>query len=156
MWVWRDVEQIDIRQHVHRVALTPGSGPGDLWELVSELDGGRLDMSLPLWTSYLIDGLPDGRFALYVKIHHVVIDGVGGLAMIKDSLTRDPALRNMPPFYSDDPLGRRPQAKADKISPTKRSWIPNPLGAVRAVADAAAAGLDLTKRVASAETTASA
>jgi len=150
VWVWRDVE-IDVAQHVHRVTLTPGSGPGDLWEIVSELHGGRLDMSLPLWTSYLIDGLPDGRFALYIKIHHTVIDGVGGLAMIKDSLTRDPDLRNMPPFYSDKTLGRRPKSKADKGSEAKKSRIPSPFGAVRAVADAAAAGLDLTKRVASAE-----
>ncbi len=151
VWVWREVEQIDIRQHVHRVTLTPGSGPGDLWEMVSELHGGRLDMSLPLWTSYLIDGLPDGRFALYIKIHHTVIDGVGGLAMIKDSLTRDPDLRNMPPFYSDKTLGRRPPSKADKSPEAKRSRLPSAFGAMRAVADAAAAGLDLTKRVATAE-----
>ena len=151
VWVWREVEEIDIHQHVHRVTLTPGSGPADLWELVSELHGGRLDMSLPLWTSYLIDGLPDGRFAMYIKIHHTVIDGVGGLAMIKDSLTRDPDLRNMPPFYSDKTLGRRPPAKPDKSPDTKRSRIPSPFGAMRAVADAAAAGLDLTRRVATAE-----
>jgi WS/DGAT/MGAT family acyltransferase len=108
-------------------------------------------MSMPLWTSYMIDGLPDGRFALYIKIHHTVIDGVGGLAMIKDSLTRDPDLRNMPPFYSDKTLGRRPAAKSDKGADTKKSWIPSPFGAMRAVADAAAAGLDLTRRVATAE-----
>ena len=151
VWVWRDVEKIDIHQHVHRVTLTPGSGPADLWELVSELHGGRLDLSLPLWTSYLIDGLPDGRFALYIKIHHTVIDGVGGLAMIKNSLTRDADLRNMPPFYSDKTLGRRPPTKPGKSPDAKRSRIPSPFGAMRAVADAAAAGLDLTKRVATAE-----
>ncbi len=151
VWVWREVEKLDIYQHVHRVTLTPGSGPADLWELVSELHGGRLDLSLPLWTSYLIDGLPDGRFALYIKIHHTVIDGVGGLAMIKDSLTRDPDLRNMPPFYSDKTLGRRPPAKPGNTEEPKRARIPNPFGAVRAVADAAAAGVDLTKRVATAE-----
>jgi len=154
VWVWREDEQIDLQQHVHRVTLTPGSGPADLWELVSDLHGGRLDMSLPLWTSYLIDGLPDGRFALYIKIHHTVVDGVGGLQMIRDSLTRDPDLRYMPPFHADKKPGRKPpknagDGKAD--APTKRSRIPSPFGAVRAVADAAAAGLDLTRRVATAE-----
>ena len=32
IWVWREVPEIDLRAHVHRVTLTPGSGPADLWE----------------------------------------------------------------------------------------------------------------------------
>lgn len=157
IWAWQEVDEIDLRDHVHRVTITPGSGPSDLWELVSELHGGRLDMSVPLWTSYLIDGLPDGRFALYIKIHHTVIDGVGGLRMIGDSLTTDPDRRDMPPFYADKGSVRREKkstaiAKAEPPSGgEKRLKLPNPLAAVRAVADAAAAGLDLTRRVASAE-----
>lgn len=147
IWTWREVDSIDLRQHVHRVTLTPGSGPADLWELVSDLHGGRLDMSVPLWTSYLIDGLPDGRFALYIKIHHTIIDGVGGLRMISESLSSDPEKRSLPPFYADksaEKAGRKPAGD-------KRPRLPNPFAAVRAVADAAAAGLDLTRRVAAAE-----
>lgn len=157
IWAWQEVEEIDLRDHVHRVTLTPGSGPADLWELVSELHGGRLDMSVPLWTSYLIDGLPDGRFALYIKIHHTVIDGVGGLRMISDSLSTYPDRRNLPPFYADKGIVRpekKPTKDVAKTPPSageKRLKLPNPFAAVRAVADAAAAGLDLTRRVASAE-----
>ena len=162
IWAWREVEEIDLREHVHRVTLTPGSGPGDLWELVSELHGGRLDMSVPLWTSYLIDGLPDGRFALYIKIHHTVIDGVGGLRMISESLSTDPNRRSLPPFYadkgdgppeSDTTAAPKRAAKAAEPEPAgdRRTRLPSPFAAVRAVADAAAAGLDLTRRVAAAE-----
>ena len=147
IWVWREVPEIDLRAHVHRVTLTPGSGPADLWEMVSELHGGRLDMSVPMWTSYLIDGLPDGRFALYIKIHHTIIDGVAGLRMISDSLSPDPNKRWMPPFYAEK---HSPDAPTKKAKP-KRPSLPNPFQAVRAVADAAAAGLDLTRRVAEAE-----
>lgn len=151
LWAWREVEEIDLREHVHRVTLTPGSGPADLWELVSELHGGRLDISVPLWTSYLIDGLPDGRFALYIKIHHTVIDGVGGLRMINESLTTDPNRRSLPPFYAEkDTDPGRAVAKSQPAG-DKRPRLPNPFAAVRAVADAAAAGLDLTRRVAAAE-----
>ncbi len=152
IWAWRVVPEIDLRAHVHRVTLTPGSGPGDLWELVGELHSGRLDMSVPMWTSYLIDGLPDGRFALYIKIHHTVIDGVAGLRMISDSLTTDPDRRYMLPFYADKRLAarKRPTDTPPKDKAT-RPVLPNPFGAVRAIADAAAAGLDLTRRVAAAE-----
>ncbi|MCW1959680.1 MAG: wax ester/triacylglycerol synthase family O-acyltransferase [Mycobacterium sp.] len=147
IWVWREVPEIDLRAHVHRVTLTPGSGPADLWEMVSELHGGRLDMSVPMWTSYLIDGLPDGRFALYIKIHHTIIDGVAGLRMISDSLSPDPEKRWMPPFYAEKKTAGTPAKK----SRPKRPSLPGPFQAVRAVADAAAAGLDLTRRVAEAE-----
>lgn len=147
IWVWREVPEIDLRAHVHRVTLTPGSGPADLWEVVSELHGGRLDMSVPMWTSYLIDGLPDGRFALYIKIHHTIIDGVAGLRMISNSLSPDPDKRWMPPFYAEKSAPGTPE----KRSRSKRPTLPNPFQAVRAVADAAAAGLDLTRRVAEAE-----
>lgn len=151
IWAWREVEELDLRQHVHRVTLTPGSGPSDLWELVSELHGGRLDMSVPLWTSYLIDGLPDGRFALYIKIHHTVIDGVGGLRMISESLSPDPHRRSLPPFYADKGDAATTTSGQPEPSAGKRLRLPSPFAAVRAVADAAAAGLDLTRRVATAE-----
>ena len=151
VWVWREVEEIDLREHLHRVTLTPGSGPSDLWELVSELHGGRLEMSVPLWTSYLIDGLPDGRFALYIKIHHTVIDGVGGLRMIGESLSTDPNRRSMPPFYAEKGNGDGPTPAEPEPVGAKWPRLPGPFAAVRAVADAAAAGVDLTRRVAAAE-----
>lgn len=147
IWAWRELPEIDLRAHVHRTTLTPGSGPADLWELVSELHGGRLDMSVPMWDSHLIDGLPDGRFALYIKIHHTVIDGVAGLRMISGSLTTDPDRRSMPPFYAEQVTDARPPRE----KAAKRPGLPNPFAAARAVADAAAAGLDLTRRVAAAE-----
>ena len=150
MWVWRDLQEVDLRAHVRRATLPHGSGPEELWEFISTVHGGRLDMGSPLWTSYLIDGLHDGRFAVYIKIHHIVIDGVGGLQMISDSLSTDPEQRSMPPFHaekvSDESGSGTPAAPTD---PHLR--LPNPFGAIRAVANAAAAGLDLTRRVAAAE-----
>jgi WS/DGAT/MGAT family acyltransferase len=145
MWVWRDAVEVDLRRHVRRTTLPPGAGTRELWELVSQLHSERLDMATPLWSSCLIDGLPEGRFALYIKVHHIVIDGVGGLRMISDSLSPDPDRRSMPPFYADK--------THHEPAPTesRKSRLPNPFAAVRAVAEAAAAGLDLTRRVAAAE-----
>lgn len=142
-WVWRDCGEIDLRRHVRRASLPPGSGLGEMWELVSELHSERLDMTAPLWMSCLIDGLADGRFALYIKVHHIVIDGVGGLRMISDSLSPERDRRSMPPFYADK--------GAPEKHPGRRPRLPNPFGAIRAIAEAAAAGLDLTRRVAAAE-----
>ena len=146
IWVWRDLPEVDLRAHVRRATLPPGSGVEELWDFVSTAHSGRLDMSAPLWTSYLIDGLDDGRFAVYIKIHHIVIDGVGGLQMISDSLSTDPELRSMPPFHAD-----KARAASADATPVAHRRLPTPFGAIRAVADAAAAGVDLTRRVAEAE-----
>lgn len=140
MWVWRDVPDVDIRHHVQRRSLPPGSGTEALWRLVSDLHALRLDHSAPLWMAYLIDGLPDGRFAFYIKVHHIVIDGVAGLEMIARSLTTDPGRRGMPPFYAGDhdPAPRPPKPRAL-------------VAALRTVASTATAGVDLTRRVLAAE-----
>lgn len=155
VWVWRELPEIDLRKHVLRETLPPNSSLDALWQLVSELHGERLDMDAPLWKSHLIDGLPDGRFALYIKVHHTVIDGVGGLEMISRSLSTDRKKRSMPPFYADPAAAAADdhvETAAPKKPPTaKRGRLTNPFGAVRAIADAAAAGLDLTRRVATAE-----
>ena len=148
LWVWREVDEIDLTRHVHRATLPPGAGLSDMWQLVSELHSERLDLSVPLWSSWLIDGLPGGRFALYIKIHHTIIDGVGGLRMISDSLCTDPERRSMPAFFADK-TGIAPGPAPERHDRGRR--LPNPFAAVRAVADAAAAGLDLTRRVAAAE-----
>ena len=151
VWVWRELPEIDLREHVFRATLPDGSDLDTLWQLVSELHSDRLDMGAPLWKSHLIDGLPDGRFALYIKVHHTVIDGVGGLRMINDSLSTDPERRSMPPFYYHKRAGQDAGTIAAKSAASKRPRSLNPFGAVRAIADAAAAGLDLTRRVATAE-----
>lgn len=101
MWVWRDEHAVDLERHLGRRTLPAGSSRAELWRLIGELHAERFDRSRPLWSAYLIDGLPDGRLAFYVKVHHTVVDGVAGLRMIGDSMTADPNQRNMPPFYAE-------------------------------------------------------
>lgn len=140
LWVWRDVTDLDLSHHVHRLTLPSGSSIEDLWALVSELHAEPLDRSVPMWMAYLIDGLDGDRCALYIKIHHIVVDGVAGLTMIGHSLTDDPNRRGMPPFY----------ATTAPDEPSKPRSL-NPLSMVRDVAGVATSGLSLARHVASAE-----
>ncbi|KAA0110088.1 wax ester/triacylglycerol synthase family O-acyltransferase [Mycolicibacterium sp. P1-5] len=140
LWVWRDVADLDPSHHMHRLTLPRDSGTEGLWALVSELHAEPLDRSVPMWMAYLIDGLDDGRCALYIKIHHIVVDGVAGLKMIGDSLTDDADRREMPPFY----------ATTASDEPTKRRSL-NPLSVVRNVAGVATSGLSLGRHVAFAQ-----
>lgn len=152
MWVWRDISdsggQLDIRHHFQRRTVAADGGPDALWELVSELHALRLDRSAPLWMAYLIDGLPDGRFALYIKVHHIVVDGVAGMQMLTGSLSTDPDRRGMPPFYAATTPATTPQAKLERAATaTGPRRPPHVLSALRGIAEAASAGMELTGRV---------
>jgi len=99
IWVWRDADTLDLQQHCQRRTVSGGSD--GFWRVIGELDAERLDRSRPMWMSYLIDGLDDGRFAFYIKVHHTIVDGVAGFQMIDDALSADPNCRSMAPFYAD-------------------------------------------------------
>ena len=64
----------ELKRHVHRLTLDGASMP-QLLEKVCELHEPLLDRSGLLWQFWIIDGLADGRVALYGKVHHGIIDG---------------------------------------------------------------------------------
>ena len=76
--VWADDQHFAIRHHVrHSTVRTPG-GPEQLRAAAARLFALRLDRSRPLWEEWLLDGLEGGRWAILSKIHHCMVDGIGG------------------------------------------------------------------------------
>ncbi|AHH19729.1 acyltransferase, WS/DGAT/MGAT family [Nocardia nova SH22a] len=73
---WEDCEAIDLGRHVRAVTLPEGATDADLTDYVSRHHALPLTRSRPLWECHLISGLSGGRQAVYMKIHHAVIDGV--------------------------------------------------------------------------------
>ncbi|EME59166.1 hypothetical protein G352_20741 [Rhodococcus ruber BKS 20-38] len=136
-WAWRDMDDIDLSYHVRRASLPPGAGRDALWQLVGELHAEPLDRSRPMWEAHLVDGLPDGRFALYTKVHHAVLDGIAGLRMIEESMSPDPDRRSMSPFFA---TGRRPRPDA------AHGGLPTPLGLARSALGALTSGVGLVRR----------
>ena len=70
------VHDIDLDFHVRHSALPHPGGQRELGVLVSRLHSNQLDLHRPLWEMHLIEGLEEDRFAIYLKIHHTLIDGV--------------------------------------------------------------------------------
>lgn len=145
VWVWKHAEHVDVGEHCRLETLPAGSGMTALWQLISELHGQPLDRSRPMWMCYLIAGLDDGRFALYVKIHHTVVDGVAGLQMIAGGLSTDPGMRSMPPFFATH-RDRLPEGSAHPDF-----GLPDPIRAVRELVAAAASGATTVERIVSGE-----
>src|SRR6201997_4770343 len=67
--------------HVRRVRV---SGPGTLrqvFDLGEVMLQSPLDISRPLWTATLVEGLADGKAATLLHLSHAVTDGVGSVEM---------------------------------------------------------------------------
>lgn len=138
IWVWRNADTLDVRQHCQR--RTVSGDRDEFWRLIAELDAERLDRSRPMWMSYLIDGLEDGRFAFYIKVHHTVIDGVAGLKMIAEALSTDPERRSMPPFYAQHHREHPPPS-------TSTGLLPRLVAPLRSLAGTATSSVGLINHV---------
>lgn len=110
---WSYDNDLDIDYHVRRSALPSPGRVRDLLELTSLLHSSLLDRHRPLWEAYVIEGLKDGRFAVYTKMHHALIDGVSALKLMQRSLSPDPDDREI-----RAPWGlRKPKRKSVPSSP---------------------------------------
>ena len=69
-WGWDTGGEVDLDYHVQYSALPRPAGMAELWALVSWLHAAPLNRERPLWEMHLIEGLADGRYAVYIKVHH--------------------------------------------------------------------------------------
>ena len=76
---WEEDNYLDIDYHVRHSALPAPGRYRELFALVSRLHSTLLDRNRPLWEVHLIEGLQNRQFALYMKMHHAAIDGVGAM-----------------------------------------------------------------------------
>lgn len=80
--VWVDDPEFRLEDHVGRVACP---SPGDEEALLRVAAGvvtSRLPADRALWRALFVTGLGDGGTGLVVAIHHVLADGIGGLAVL--------------------------------------------------------------------------
>src|SRR6185437_1763732 len=75
---WADDEQFELSYHLRHAAVPPPGGPAQLRELAGRVFAQRLDRDRPLWEAWFIEGIERGRWAMISKVHHSMVDGVGG------------------------------------------------------------------------------
>jgi diacylglycerol O-acyltransferase / wax synthase len=85
------LDHADLSRHVHRLTLDGDGSMNNLLEQVCTLHETPLDRSGLLWQFYVIDGLADGRVALYGKVHHGTIDGRTFVQAVTHWFSTDPA-----------------------------------------------------------------
>ena len=80
--VWIVEDKVDLDYHVRHAALPKPGGMEELRALIGQLHAVPLDRSRPLWEYHFIEGLEDGGFAVYIKVHHSTMDGIAGMATL--------------------------------------------------------------------------
>jgi WS/DGAT/MGAT family acyltransferase len=84
---WIADGDFDLDYHLRPASLTDDGDVAALLALAGELFSAPLDPMRPLWEAHLIEGLDGGRAALFLKLHHSLLDGAGSLALF-DGLTQ--------------------------------------------------------------------
>lgn len=86
--------------HVRRVRVAVPGTLREVLDLAEVALQSPLDISRPLWTATLVEGLAGGRAAMMVHLSHAVTDGVGGVEMFANlyDLERDPSPEAEPPL----------------------------------------------------------
>jgi WS/DGAT/MGAT family acyltransferase len=128
---WEDDPEFRVEHHVVRWGLPAPGGEGELREAVAHLLAQPLDRSRPLWEMHLLEGLVDGRTALFQKVHHCMIDGMAGAQLLEVLLDAEPAPARLAP----------PSRRLDEELPDARQRLGRALGeglaeGVRGVASA--------------------
>jgi WS/DGAT/MGAT family acyltransferase len=85
---WQEVERFDVDWHVQERRLPAPGSDAQLHALVAQLHEPMLERDRPGWQVFLIDGLERDRFALYLKVHHSLVDGESGIELLHRSLSR--------------------------------------------------------------------
>jgi diacylglycerol O-acyltransferase / wax synthase len=91
--LWVDDPNFNLEYHVRHAAL-PSPGTEDyLLQLAARIASQQLDRAKPLWECWLVEGMADDRFALIMKTHHSLVDGISGvdLATVLFDLSPEPS-----------------------------------------------------------------
>jgi diacylglycerol O-acyltransferase len=108
---WVEDPDFSFDRHIRRIAVP---SPGDrraLGELVSYLYCRHLDRRRPLWETWFIEGLEDGGYGLFSKLHHCMMDGEAAakLAEVLGDVDPDVPLPSIDPALSTARPGEVPE-----------------------------------------------
>src|SRR5581483_248085 len=129
------VRDVDIDYHLRHSALPHPGGERELGVLISRLHSIPLDKTRPLWECHVIEGLENSRFALYIKAHHSLLDGMAAVRIIQSSLSEDPDFMEVPPPWAR-PVPKIPRAERMPASPLEQlreqfTGVPDAVRALR-------------------------
>ena len=113
---WVVDDNLDIDYHVRRSALASPGDERELGILVSRLHSHPVDFTRPPWELHFIEGLEGGRFAIYMKIHHSLVDGYTGTKILERSMSTDPTLQGPAAVLQRWAADKAAERRADAVA----------------------------------------
>ncbi len=127
---WLPDDDYDVDYHMRHSSLPRPGTMDELMALVGRLHSQLLDRTRPLWELHLIDGIENNRFAIYFKIHHSLIDGVGGMRLMQNMLSESADADTVRPLGEEE----AEQSKRKPSSRTAVKTLANTVGLATSVA----------------------
>ena len=143
---WVDDQDFDLGYHVRYVTLPQPGEYQELADLMADVMSQRLDRGHPLWEYWVVEGLARDRWALISKVHHCMIDGIGGADLYR-VIMEAPAETAQP--AAKPPAGEQPSAIA-LAAQAAADIMRLPLRSARALSAAAADPADVIRQAAGA------
>ena len=120
---WQDADSVDLSRHIFYHKLRKGHNDREaLYDFVAKLHTPMLDRSCPLWEVHVIDGLGDGRFALYQKMHHAYADGVTMTRWTAEGMATSPKKMRLTPMWTRKHSGYVNQHKQRSQEMLQSAW----------------------------------
>jgi len=94
---WIDDPSFNLLFHVRHTRLPLPGDERQLKRLIGRIASQKLDRDKPLWELWVIEGFEGDRFALVIKVHHCMVDGVAATELIQTLLSVDPEESFEPP-----------------------------------------------------------
>ena len=80
--VWVDDKSFNLHYHLRHTSLPKPGDEFQLKRLCARIMSQALDRGKPLWETWIVEGLEDGRMAMISKVHHCMIDGISGVDLL--------------------------------------------------------------------------
>jgi diacylglycerol O-acyltransferase len=125
--IWVDDATFDISRHVHRVICPPPGDDAAMLSAAAAVAAQPLPRCRPLWSATFVTGLTGARVALVVVFHHVLADGIGGLAVLVNLVDGMPSTA---PGPFPRPAPARRQLAIDALG-ARRGALTRPVAALR-------------------------
>ncbi len=107
---WIEDTSFNLDFHLRHIVLPAPGSLDQLRSLTNVFHSQRMDLHRPLWETIVIDGVEGNRFALFVKLHHAMIDGAGVLKILDKFFSRSSRGKTLiPPWhFESDKKRKRP------------------------------------------------
>jgi len=102
---WCDDEHFEIGYHIRHAAVPKPGGARQVRRLAGQVYAQPLNRTRPLWEAWLLTGLEGGRWAIVNKVHHCMVDGIGGSDLMAGlfDLSPDAGPPVQPPAWQPQP-----------------------------------------------------